>query len=161
MIALKPESVTDTLHIGEATTDQIPQLCELLGELFDQESDFMPDQFKQAAGLRLVIENPDCGRIFVGRQGTLVVGMINLLIIPSARQGGMGLLFEDLIVKSDFRGQGIATRLLKHAFEFACKIGAVQATLLTDDFNEPAAHLYRKMGFSQSGLSPMRMSLPG
>ncbi len=145
--------------ITEATFDDIPQLCELLGLLFAQESDFAPDHSKQTAGLRLAIGSPDYGRIFVMRRDSLLVGMINLLTVVSATQGGLAVLLEDIIVRPEFRGQGIATSLLGHAFEFACVIGAVQATLLTEATNRSAIRLYRKPGFACSGGKPKRLSL--
>ena len=74
--------------ITEATLDDVPQLCELLGDLFEQESDFKPDLAKQIAGLRLIIENPQYGRIFVMRLQGTVAAMVNLLSVVSMHHGG-------------------------------------------------------------------------
>lgn len=144
--------------IAEATTGDIPALCELLGELFTQESDFRPDCAKQAAGLRCILENPQHGKIFVLRRDGAVVGMVNLLHTVSLRHGGRALILEDMIVHRDFRGQGIATALLAHAVGFAQSIGAVQVMLFTDANNRSAIRLYQKMGFAHSGTSPMRLA---
>jgi len=145
--------------ISEANLNDVPQLCDLLGALFGQEADFTPDPAKQIAGLRLILENPKHGRIFVMRNGPVIVGMVNLLTTLSARQGGLAILLEDLFVRTEYRGQGVATALLQHAVGFARSIGAVQITLFTDATNQRAIRLYQKQGFAKSGTAPMRQGL--
>ena len=145
--------------IAEATSEDIPALCELLGELFAQESDFQPDRTKQVAGLHLILENPQYGKIFVMRRAGEVVGMVNLLFTLSLRHGGRALVLEDMIVRRDCRGQGIATALLSHAIEYARSVHAVQIMLFTDVTNLRAIRLYQKLGFARSVTAPMRQSL--
>jgi len=53
------------LRIEPATLDDLPELTELLRDLFLQEADFQPDREKQMRGLRLILEQPSRGRIFV------------------------------------------------------------------------------------------------
>lgn len=144
--------------IAEASIRDIPALCDLLSELFAQESDFQPDRDKQIAGLRLIVENPQYGKIFVMRREGTVVGMVNLLLSISLRWGGRMILLEDMIVRADCRGQGLAAALLSHAIAYARSIGAVQITLFTDAENRRAISLYERMGFCYSGNSPMRIS---
>jgi len=145
--------------IDEATIEDIPALCGLLGELFTQEIDFRPDMANQAAGLRLIIENPERGRIFVERRGDILAAMVNLLFIANVTRGGRSILLEDLIVRPSFRRQGIATALLRHAVAFAKENGAADLTLLTDATNERAIALYSKMGFTRGLRSPLRKYL--
>jgi len=136
--------------------EDLPQLCELLTELFGQEADFAPNQDKQMAGLRLILETPNMGRLFVLRQEGIVVGMINVLITISTHQGGIVLLLEDLIVRHAWRRRGAASALIRHAVAFANSIGAPRITLLTDSSNERAIRLYQKHGFSASKMLAMR-----
>jgi len=142
--------------IAEATSEDIPALCELLGELFLQESDFQPDRVKQAAGVRLILKNPEYGKIFVMRRTGAVVGVVNLLHTLNLRHGGRAVILEDMIVRRDFRSQGIATALLAHVLSFAHSLGVVQITLFTDPSNARAIGLYQKLGFTPMGISPMR-----
>ena len=141
---------------AEATLEDLPQLCELLGELFTQESDFKADRGKQMAGLQLLLDTPGAGRIFVLRHEGIAVGMISLLFTVSTCHGGFVLGLEDLIVHRDFRGRGAASALLEHAMGFARAIDAMRITLLTDPWNEPAIRLYLKHGFAASQMSVMR-----
>ena len=107
------------LRIEPATLDDLSELTELLHDLFTQEADFTPDREKQLRGLRLILEQPSRGRIFVIRNERMIVGMINLLITISTAEGGFVLVLEDLVIHRDHRNQGFGSRLLMHALDFA------------------------------------------
>ena len=147
-----PEQTT----IEPATIDDLPQLADLLYDLFSQEADFIPNRDKQLRGLRLILEQPNRGRIFVLRVGPRIIGMINLLITISTAEGGFVLILEDLIVHSDHRGQGFGGRLLEHALAYAREKGFLRITLLTDKKESRPREFYEQHGFRQSGMVPMR-----
>ena len=146
------------LRIEPATLDDLPSLAELLMELFAQEADFTPDRDKQIRGLRLILEQPSRGRIFVLRSRNRIIGMINLLITISTAEGGFVLLLEDLMVRKEHRRQGYGSRLVKHAIEFARQKNFVRITLLADPTSEMRA-FYKKHGFVESEMVPMRYHL--
>jgi len=77
------------LRIEPATVDDLSELADLLADLFSQEADFTPDREKQIRGLRLILEQPSRGRIFVMRNDRMIVGMINLLITISTAEGDL------------------------------------------------------------------------
>lgn len=149
--------VTDSLRIEPATLDDLPKLADLLYDLFSQEEDFIPDREKQMRGLRLILEQPARGRIFVLRSDNKIIGMINLLITISTAEGGFVLLLEDLIIHCEHRGQGYGSRLLQYAVDFAKKKDFLRITLLTDRPNLASKRFYEKNGFVESGMIPMRM----
>ena len=99
------------LRIEPATLDDLPELTELLFELFSQEGDFIPNREREMRGLRLLLEQPSRGRVFVLRSPLRIIGMINLLITISTAEGGFVLVLEDLIVHRDYRCQGFGTQL--------------------------------------------------
>jgi ribosomal protein S18 acetylase RimI-like enzyme len=146
-------------HIEQATLEDLPQLTDLLFDLFTQEGDFVPDRGKQMRGLRLLLEQPNRGRIFVLRQEGTILGMINLLFTISTAEGGFVVLLEDVIVHRDFRGRGFGDLLLRHAIEYARKKDFSRITLLTDRLNEQGQHFFREHGFHQSKMVPMRLML--
>jgi GNAT superfamily N-acetyltransferase len=146
----------DQLLIEPATLDDLPQLADLLCDLFSHEADFIPNKEKQMRGLRLILEQPNRGRIFVLRGGERIIGMINLLITISTAEGGFVLILEDLVVHSDHRGQGYGGRLLEHALGYARSKDFLRITLLTDKLEESARSFYERHGFRQSGMVPMR-----
>ncbi len=52
-----------------ATAADLETMADLLAELFTLESDFQPEREKQLRGLRLILEIPQIGRLFVLRVG--------------------------------------------------------------------------------------------
>lgn len=146
----------DAPVIEQATLEDLPQLVDLLHELFTFEGDFVPNRGKQMRGLRLILEQPNRGRIFVLRQNGAILGMINLLFTISTAEGGFVVLLEDVIVHRDFRGKGFGDMLLKHTIEYARKKDFHRITLLTDRINEQGQHFFEKHGFFKSKMIPMR-----
>ncbi len=147
----------ESIRIEPATLDDLPELVELLHDLFSMEADFVPDRDRQHRGLKLILEQPARGRIFVLRNDHAIIGMINLLITISTAEGGFVLLLEDLVVHRDHRGQGYGTKLIDHAIDFARKKDFLRITLLTDRTNDASKRFYLSRGFSESDMIPLRM----
>ncbi|MGF1657007.1 MAG: GNAT family N-acetyltransferase [Verrucomicrobiales bacterium] len=151
--------LAENLRIEPATLEDLPALTDLLYDLFSQEADFEPDQTKQTRGLRLILEEPKRGRIFVLRFHGRIIGMINLLVTISTAEGGFVLLLEDLIIHQDFRSQGFGTQLLLHAIDYAREKGFKRITLLTDRLSENSIRFYKRHKFYVSDMIPMRLIL--
>lgn len=143
-------------RIEPATVEDLPQLADLLYDLFTLESDFRPDQEKQLRGLRLILEQPNRGRIFVLRSVDKIIGMVNLLITISTAEGGFVLILEDLIIRQEHRDQGFGSKLLDHALDFARQKDFLRVTLLTDRMDERSKNFFRQHGFHESEMVPMR-----
>jgi ribosomal protein S18 acetylase RimI-like enzyme len=111
--------------------------------------------------LRLIIQQPEFGQILVIRDGTTVVGMLNLLFTISASQGGQTVLLEDLIVHPSHRRLGIALILLRHAIALAHSRGASHITLLADRSNQLAIQFYQSHGFNLCRYEVSRLPLVG
>ena len=120
------------MKIDFAAAGDLPQLADLLAELFTLESDFAPERDKQLQGLTLILENPTCGQLFVLRDGEQIVGMVNALITVSTAEGGRVLLLEDVIVQSEYRGRGLGRQLVSHVLDWALEQGLKRVTLLAD-----------------------------
>jgi GNAT superfamily N-acetyltransferase len=149
----------DETRIEPATLEDLPQLTDLLTDLFSLEGDFIPNRGKQMRGLRLILEQPSRGRIFVLREGDRIVGMINLLFTISTAEGGFVILLEDVVVHRDFRGQGYGDKLLSHAIDYARKKDFLRITLLTDRLNEEGQRFFKAHDFFVSKMIPMRLVL--
>jgi ribosomal protein S18 acetylase RimI-like enzyme len=149
----------DEPHIEQATLEDLPQLTDLLHDLFSIEGDFAPNRAKQMRGLRLILEQPNRGRIFVLRQSGVICGMINVLFTISTAEGGFVILLEDVIVHRDFRGRGFGDKLLRHTIEYAKKKDFLRITLLTDRLNEEGQQFFKEHGFYESKMIPMRILL--
>ncbi len=145
--------------IEKATTDDIPELCELLAELFNQEVEFEVNYDAQAKGLYAIITNPEVGMVLVVRKQRKIIGMINILFTISTALGGRVVVLEDMVVMPNERGSGIGSRLLTAVIDTAKEQGCKRITLLTDSNNKLVHQFYKKHGFTQSQMLPFRMLL--
>jgi len=153
-------STTSNLaRVEPATLEDLPELVELLTQLFSLEKDFEPDKHKQEHGLRLILEQPSRGRIFVARTDHKIIGMANLLFTISTAAGGFVILMEDVIVHPDHRGHGYGSQLLGHVIDFARKKNFKRITLLTDQISAESQRFFQKAGFQYSQMIPMRLSI--
>ena len=148
-----------SLQLGAATRAELPQLVALLGILFCREAEFAPDAQKQRRALETILSDASVGRVYVAREEARVVAMASLIYTVSTAEGGPAALFEDLVVLPGCRGRGVATALVAFVIEQARTQGLKRLTLLTDLQNEPAQALYRKLGFADSKMKPMRLKL--
>jgi len=58
----------------------------------------------------------------------------------------------NIAVSPDYRGMGIAGKLLEAVFVYAAERGIEAFTLEVRESNAPAIHLYSKYGFEQAGI---------
>src|ERR1700681_1655798 len=151
--------MSNNVVIEPATEADLDELSDLLGELFTEESDFRPNKEKQLRGLRLIFEQPNRGRVFVLRRDNAIVGMINLLLTISTAEGGFVVLLEDLVVHDEDRGHSYGSRLLQYAIDFAKQKNVLRITLLTDRPELRSQALFRRFGFHESSMMPMRLLL--
>jgi rubredoxin/GNAT superfamily N-acetyltransferase len=144
------------LTIRTAFASDIAGCSALLARLFSQEKEFAPDSKAQSAGLSMIIENPQLGRIFVCEIDGVLQGMVLLLFTVSTFLGKKVALLEDMVVAPQWRGKGIGSLLIEHAVEFARNEGLGRITLLTDSDNETAQQFYRSKGFERSEMVVFR-----
>ncbi|NTU68213.1 MAG: GNAT family N-acetyltransferase [Chlorobiaceae bacterium] len=143
-----------------AAEKDIPQCARLLALLFSQEHEFAPDKKHQEQGLGMIVGHPSAGTIFVCEKEGLIVGMVMLLSTVSTALGKKAALLEDMVVSPEYRGQGIGSRLLEHACDWAVRQGFGRITLLTDGDNEAAHRFYAAKGFARSEMVVFRKPLP-
>lgn len=151
--------MTMDVAIDFATEADLPALADLLHELFTLESDFRPERDKQLRGLKMILETPVLGRLFVLRVDGKVAGMANALITVSTAQGSRVLLLEDVIVSRDYRGRDLGRRLVEHVCGWARSEGMSRVTLLADRDNAPALAFYERLGFEASAMVVRRRGL--
>jgi len=139
--------------IRQANTKDIPDLVELLKELFFIEKDFKFDVEKQKNGLKLLISKPKkIAYLLVTEHKGRCVGMVAAQVVVSTAEGSNSALIEDMVIRQDYRRRGIGSRLL-YAMAAWCKargIGRMQ--LLADKNNLPAAQFYKKKGWQLTQL---------
>ena len=67
------------------------------------------------------------------------------------------ILLEDLVVHKQYQGQGYGNKLLEYAIDFAKQKNFLRITLLTDRPENVAQAFFRKHGFVESSMIPMRL----
>ena len=142
--------------IDFATADDLEPMADLLAELFTLESDFRPEREKQLTGLRLILDTPAIGQLFVLRLDGQVAGMANALYTVSTAEGCRVVLLEDVIVKAAYRAHGYGRKLMEHVLAWAAANGLPRVTLLADKGNTPALMFYERLGFSPSAMTVLR-----
>ena len=147
------------MQIEKATVNDIPELCQLLAILFNQEAEFKPDRQAQQTGLQAIISNPDIGIILLARHKDKVVAMVSLLFSISTALGGRVAMLEDMVVLPEQRDLGIGSALLAAAISTARENGCLRITLLTDSYNEIAHRFYDRQGFTRSAMLAFRRLL--
>lgn len=152
-------SSSDTPRIETATIEDLNDLTELVMELFEIQGEFTPDRSTQERGLRLILEQPSRGRIFVLRNDHNIIGMVNLLFTISTAMGGMVILLEDFIIHPSHRGQGYGGQLIKHVKDFSKAKQFKRITLLTDKIDAETQKFFKNLGFHYSNMIPMRHTL--
>lgn len=143
-------------HIDFATAADLDAMADLLAELFALESDFTPERTKQFAGLKIILDNPSIGRLFVLRVDGRVGGMANALLTVSTAEGCRVVLLEDVIVGAAYRGRGLGRTLVEHVVAWARAQGLPRVTLLADRDNAAALAFYRRLGFDFSAMRVLR-----
>jgi len=144
-------------EISTASINDMPELIELLNDLFTQDIEFIPDLEKQKAGLETIITNPEIGEILVLKGDGEILGMVSLLYSISTALGGKVAILEDMIIHKDYRGKGFGKELLGEAIRFSKERNCLRLTLLTDFNNDSAIQFYQKFGFKKSEMIPMRL----
>ena len=152
----KTAVMDDPPHVEPATIEDLPALTELVMDLMARSGDFTPDRTLQERGLRLILEQPNRGRIFVVRNKDRIFGMVNLLFTISTARGGFVILMEDVVIHPDHRAQGYGTMLVDYVLDFAKRKNFKRITLLTDRMSAESQEFFKKHGFEHSHMIPMR-----
>jgi N-acetylglutamate synthase-like GNAT family acetyltransferase len=153
----KSSQVNNTkLLVEPASIEDLSALVELTMDLFAHSGDLRADSRVQEHGLRLILEQPARGRIFVLRSDGVIFGMVNLLFTISTAMGGFVILMEDVIIHPMHRGSGYGTLLINYVLDFAKKKNFKRITLLTDKLSAESQHFFKKVGFEHSMMIPMR-----
>ncbi|MFT5471000.1 MAG: GNAT superfamily N-acetyltransferase [Verrucomicrobiales bacterium] len=146
-------------RVEPATLADLDELVDMVMLLFTEEEDFEPNRRKQEHGLRLILEQPNRGRIFVIRTEHKIIGMSNLLFTISTAAGAFVILMEDVVIHPDHRSQGYGSQLMNYVIDFARKKNFKRITLLTDQISAESQRFFQKSGFQFSKMIPMRMMI--
>ena len=148
------------ISIEKANSFDIPELKELLRQLFDIERDFEFDETLQSNGLQRIInfKNNRCV-IFVARINNKVVGMCSGQLVVSTAAGGDSVWVEDMVVHQRYRKNGIGTALISKVEEWANENKAKRIQLVTDNNNVDAFAFYYEFNYKSTQLSVLNKKI--
>lgn len=144
----------DEFSIREATFDDIPFMSVLLEELFTIEDDFVIDTQKQIDGLSLLLEQSN-SIVLVAQHHQYTIGMVSMQELISTAMGDKVGIIEDMIIHTNFRGQGIGSLLLGYLIRLSKQLGYKRLSLGVDLRNTPAKAFYARFGFHTSNMELM------
>lgn len=139
-------------NIRRANIDDLNNLIPLLKLLFAIEADFSFDEAKQRRGLELMLERPDERCILVAEVNKEVVGMCTAQLVITTAEGGTAALIEDVVVKEEYRGQGIGRKMLDELEAWAWQREVKRLQLLADRSNTPALEFYSRLNWNRTQL---------
>ena len=148
--------INSNIKIRKAYQSDIPQMCDLLTELFSIEADFVADPGKQARGLQLLLEDESGSLVLVAAVENEVVGMCSVQTLRSTSEGGLVGLVEDVVVKTDYRRKGAGNALLSEIFSWCEEKGITRVQLLADRDNQEALDFYASREWIFTNLICMR-----
>jgi GNAT superfamily N-acetyltransferase len=92
--------------------------------------------------------------VYIAVLNDKVVGTLELLIMDNmAHLGTPSGIVEDVVVQSDFRGQGIGKKMMQFALDECRKAGCYKMTLSSNLRRDRAHHFYESLGFKKHGYS--------
>jgi GNAT superfamily N-acetyltransferase len=146
--------------IRPAEPGDISGMCALLEDLFSLESDFHPEAGKQRHALSLMIgDRSGNSFVLVAQSGAEIAGMATVQTLVSTAEGGRSGLVEDVVVKKEYRGCGIGTRLLDGIISWARQQHLRRLQLLADRSNQRALDFYQGRQWITTNLICLRKIL--
>jgi ribosomal protein S18 acetylase RimI-like enzyme len=131
--------------VRAANTDDLATLVTLMRDFYREDGDPFFENESRAAFATLLAK-PSLGRIWLAQDATLTVGYVVLTLGFSMEFLGRDAFIDDLYVVPSHRGHGIG-RALIDACERTCRHLRVRALHLEVRSTNPAASLYRRLGF--------------
>jgi len=135
------------MQIVRVTRDNITDWQTLVLQLWSQDS---PDEMKKI--LSGILESPSQEGFLVRDDAGEAIAFINLSLrydyVPGVKKSPVAYV-EGIYVKAEYRKQGIATRLIRHAEQWALE---KQCTELASDAlieNTDSQHFHIQMGFRE------------
>ena len=123
-------------------------LVRLTQEMAAGEDDMSPIDEHYA---RHFLASPVSGVLLAEEAGT-AVGLLSFALVPGLYHAADSGLIELLIVTESRRGQGIGRRLVDAALSVFEEAGCAEASVSTGETNDPAQHLYREAGLTETSL---------
>ena len=143
------------MQFRDAEAGDLPAIVTLLaddplGAGRERNEDPLPQQYRDAFA---AVQRQAGNRIFVATENGVVVGCLQLTLIPGlSRLGMLRAQIESVRVAASQRSRGLGEALFRHAIECAREAGCGLVQLTTDRSRPDALRFYERLGFEASHL---------
>jgi GNAT superfamily N-acetyltransferase len=142
--------VTDYL-IRAASVADLPAIVALLADDPLGAARESPDDLAPYSAAFARIQADPGHDVFVAERDGVVVGTLQLTIIPGlSRRGMTRALIEAVRIAADQRGGGLGTLMVRHAIDEARRHGCGMVQLTSDATRTDAHRFYERLGFVAS-----------
>ncbi|WAM33482.1 GNAT family N-acetyltransferase [Caldicellulosiruptor morganii] len=140
-------------QIRLADENDVKEIMELLREL-DSEHLISEDQLKK----KLVrLQESSFSKVYVvilSDEKPVIVGTFTLYILENIGHGGASLaILENVVVRPEYRKQGIGRYMILKAIEIAKENGCYKLMLSSNEKRTEAHKFYENLGFAIHGIS--------
>jgi len=130
-----------------ATTDDVAALLEMMRSFYAEDGHSFYEEPARAALLGLVRDTAN-GKVWVIEANGKTAGYVGVTFGYSLEFLGRDAFVDELFVKPEHRGAGLARLALEHAEEGCRQLGIGALHLEVGRGNDAAQRLYRKAGFA-------------
>jgi GNAT superfamily N-acetyltransferase len=144
-----------TLHIREATADDLPQVLALYAQPGLDDGQVMSET--QARAIHSQFARYPNYRLFVASDAQApheIIGSYALLVMHNlAHRGTPSAIAEDVVVHEARRSNGVGREMMAHAMAEAQAAGCYKLALSSNKRRERAHEFYESLGFERHGYS--------
>jgi ribosomal protein S18 acetylase RimI-like enzyme len=137
-----------TVHVRDAGPGDEATIVRLVREMAEAEE--WPSPVDEGY-VRRFLASPVSGAL-LALDGDEAVGLLSYAMTPGLFHAADSGLIELLIVTASRRGEGIGRRLVDTALRLFEEAGCAEASVSTGDANDPAQHIYREAGLTETSL---------
>ena len=136
----------------------VPTLVALMTEFY-AEADFPLPAAPATRAFAALLAAPQLGAVWLGEAGGAPVGYAVLTLAFSMEYGGLRGFVDDLYVRPEARGRGVAAALLGAVREACGELGVRSLHVEVGPDNATARGVYTRAGFADSGHLLLTMPL--
>ncbi len=145
--------MVDISELKDATENALRDLNELVAELREDQQEKWPCTLPE---LQKMMASEDTV-VAVAKDGERIVGVATLYVVQKI--GKIIAYIEDVVVHSDYRGQGLGEKIMMYLIDEAKRRGVRSIGLSSRPARVAGNKLYRKLGFVQKDTNVYRLAL--
>lgn len=134
--------------IREARGGDEAVIVELIRELAAVSGEETP---VSTAYVRCLLQSSTATVLLAETEGR-AVGLLSYLIHPNLYHAASSALIDELVVRAEYRGQGVGSALIQTALDRMQQAGCAEVSVTTMFENKAAQAFYLKQGFTDQAL---------